>query len=1049
VFEVGAAAVDASWHVGASAGQYATQCTDMSSIAANRCTFIGDHGVDPTTHSILKDASYGIESRLSARALVIQGPDGNRYALVKADLYIPQDLLYRRVGQILEADNLSPDPAKRSGITTQTVTMAVTHNHSSPYYSSPSWGVWAFQDVFDVRFYEYYAERLAQAVELAAQRLTPARVGAEVLYLDGPQRMSVPPTTADDGTPAGYPWVDTDHDVTVVRFDTTAGKPIAVLVNYGLHGESLNGNDLISGDWIAVMQRVVDRETSAVTVFTQSAVGTTEMARGGVGHPFAQFLSQRLEFAHKEYAQTDWSGHLVGDVVVKAWKEIGAGAPSNPSKYVPFMAGRVSFAMKDGWYPGPLSHPYPGVSSCRTQAALNANPRLPFVGLPDCQSPTDTAGFPAPPATGVSTTQLEQAGIPIPENYSAPSYAALEEDMDVHLQAFRIGPILFTICSCEQWNDQAQNIITRTDQVSNNDYWGFDWTDPHGPHTYTFDPYWTSYCTRNNDGSYGDYSSSEDPYGTGTWKCPWATGDPNSSHIPDRLIEHIRAQVRNPANGWNLAKNVAWAESEPIGSNANGQPTYNHIWGNFTHDGGCGADLDQACAPGQKSPSAIFGYRITVPISMANDYNGYIASYREYERGDHYRKALTGWGPHSSDYMATRLVTLGRELKAPDIGRPWRLPSYEQDLVQEARDPALQAKLRADIAHNDSRAAALGRLGEAAIAGYTALLPADGGIASPVSQPHDIKRFDATSFTWNGGDNFTDNPTVVVQRLEGGQWVDYADQSGEIPVTLKFPASQTQGGSPADLTSYIAGNYNWLWTADFEAYVSWFVPGDRPQATPPGEYRFVVNGLRREGVLVRTVPYQVTSQPFKVLPWDGITVEHFSTQGGTVTFTVGPSHQLTGTQNQFDNNVTVGPNPLTATIGPIDYPDTYPNDAYHRANQPRFIQDYRMYDRDPATGATEWFCFTCSFRPWLDAGDAARAYVTFLSITGTRTTVPAAETGGVWTASQALPTGSTAYIAPGDVCDQWGDYNRSGAGDVPPTDPGMSCVTPAVQHLPK
>ena len=45
---------------------------------------------------------------------------------------------------------------------------------------------------------------------------------------------------------------------------------------------------------------------------------------------------------------------------------------------------------------------------------------------------------------------------------------------------------------------------------------------------------------------------------------------------------------------------------------------------------------------------------------MANDYNGYIASYREFQRGDHYRKALTAWGPHSSDYMASRLVNMGR-----------------------------------------------------------------------------------------------------------------------------------------------------------------------------------------------------------------------------------------------------------------------------------------------------------------------------------------------------------------------------------------------------
>ncbi|HEV3228283.1 MAG TPA: neutral/alkaline non-lysosomal ceramidase N-terminal domain-containing protein, partial [Solirubrobacteraceae bacterium] len=735
VLEAGAAAVDASWHVGASAGQYASSCDSQNNLQANRCSFIGDHGVDPTSESTRRASSYGIQSRLSIRAIVIQGPAGNRYAIVKNDLYIPQDLLYRGTAQILAADNQGPDPSKRSGISADTLTMAVTHDHSSPYYSSPSWGVWTFQDVFDVRFYEYYAQQMAKAVELAAQRLRPARVGAEVVYLDKPQRHSFGPQTADDGTPAGYPQQDTDHGLTVLRFDTTAGRPIGVLVNYGLHGEGLNGNDLISADWVAPMQRVIDRETGALAIFTQNATGTTEMARDGTGHPYSQFLHQRLEFAHKEYAQSDWAGHLIGDAVVGAWREIGAGTPSNAQKYVPFMSGDVTFASRDAWYPGPLSHAYPGVSSCRTQPALAGNPRLPVVGLPDCQSAADFFGFPGPPALGVSTGQLEQAGIPIPENYSAPSYTGLEENVDVHLQALRIGDILLTVCSCEQWKDQSANIKSRTDQTSNNEYWGFDWTDPSGAHTNSFDPYWTQYCTRNGDGSYGDYSSVADPYGNGTWNCPTATGNPNRGQISDQLIQHMRAQVRNPANGWNLAQNVAWAESERIGTNAKGQQTFDQIAGNFTHDDGCGPRLDQPCAPGEQSPSARYGYKLTVTIGMANDYNGYIASYREYQRGDHYRKALTGWGPHSSDYMATRLVTLGRELKAPDVGAPWRLPAYEQDLNEEASNPALQAKLRADVAKNDQEAAALGRMGQAAIAGYTAALPADGGAAGPVSHP--------------------------------------------------------------------------------------------------------------------------------------------------------------------------------------------------------------------------------------------------------------------------------------------------------------------------
>ena len=71
--------------------------------------------------------------------------------------------------------------------------MAATHNHSSPMYSSTSWGVWAFQDVFDVRFFNYLAERMFRAVEGACDELVPARVGAAVGQFDKTQRHSFGP----------------------------------------------------------------------------------------------------------------------------------------------------------------------------------------------------------------------------------------------------------------------------------------------------------------------------------------------------------------------------------------------------------------------------------------------------------------------------------------------------------------------------------------------------------------------------------------------------------------------------------------------------------------------------------------------------------------------------------------------------------------------------------------------------------------------------------------------------------------------------------------
>ena len=287
----GVGKADASWHVGASAGQYASTKADVDP----------NGEIDPSVLQLKNLPSYGLQSRLEARAIVVEGADGDRLAIVKNDLYIPQDLLWRRTAQILAEGD--------SGITEQTLTIAATHDHSSPYYSSTAAGAWTFQDVFDVRFFEYYAQQMAAAVEEAADAPKPARIGASVGSLDKVHRHSFGPAIADDGTPAGYPDSDADHDLTVVRVDDIAdGKPLGMLVNYSLHGEGIDGNDLISADWVAPLQRMVDRETGAMMVFTQNAVGTAEPERSTYHD-----MHERLEFNHRNYAQLEYAARLMAD----------------------------------------------------------------------------------------------------------------------------------------------------------------------------------------------------------------------------------------------------------------------------------------------------------------------------------------------------------------------------------------------------------------------------------------------------------------------------------------------------------------------------------------------------------------------------------------------------------------------------------------------------------------------------------------------------------------------------------------------------------------
>ena len=83
-----------------------------------------------------------------------------------------------------------------------------------------------------------------------------------------------------------------------------------------------------------------------------------------------------------------------------------------------------------------------------------------------------------------------------------------------------------------------------------------------------------------------------------------------------------------------------------------------------------------------------------------------------------------------------------------------------------------------------------------------------------------------------------------------------------------------------------------------------------------------------------------------------------------------------------------------------------------------------------------WFCFTCSFRPWVDTGNATQATVTIVSEGGVTKTVPAFERGGRWVTSYRLDPGQAAFVAAGAVADAWGNFNGAAServGDAPAT----------------
>jgi hypothetical protein len=937
----GVAAVDATWHVGASAGQF----TDEGGVLVS-------DGVDPHVHSVKKRTSDGVALRTSTRALVVADTQGDRVAIVSTDLYLPQDFLLRRVASLLAAHDrevsLGLKDGPVTGVTGENLAMTASHNHNTPYYSTPGWGTAIFQDVFDLRFYNYMADRMAQAVIRASATLVPVRMGGTTRTFNEIQSHTYGPNEGDDGTPAGQPYDHTTKQLSVVQIDDVSDpgspKPLANWVVLGLHPEFTWGYDLINGDITMSAARMVDRELGTTSVFTQRETGTSGPHKDTRAHP----PEARREFQDNGFAQLDRGARLLADAIIAARRDIETGTPQRASAYQPFVEDFDVASVSQRFAP-PATRPYPGVSNCNTASLFHGDPRLPILGLPNCQStPTDESAL--TPYTSQMYDQLKAAGVPVPESYSGTKLTAVEETAAVHLMAIRLGDVVATICPCEQFTDTALNIESRLDRVQGNFYEGFDWTEHKTPAG-------RDWCV---------------PAGDDRWTC---ANPENPSRdlapISDVAYRRFRAQIHNDARGWEVDAATLGSEAEPADPEK--------IKGNFTHE-----------------EHTDHGYRLVLSVGMGNDYWGYVPEYREYRSHDHYRKALSGLGPHGADFLATRLSRLGASLNGGPAVEPSPL-----DLAFVAEQGRAQAT-----------ADGLGELGRAYSAVYERTLPADGGTPSVVAQPADIKRFSAAHLTFVGGSNYTDLPDMRVERLDGGSWKPYGTMDGDVQLMVDFPSAE-------EVTAWRLGTFQWKWTASFEAFSSDIAQPDASgvsrRQTPAGQYRFVVEGRHRPAPAADPRPYRLESRAFTVAPWDGIKASDLRLEpDNTVSFAAGPVGRHTfGTGREY-------------VVGPIDYPDAY-GSPFRFLDGERRLFTYGLSD----PGRHQQYCPRCAFRPWADTGQLRTATVVVGKGSRTRTVQAHLDPAtGRWRTTYQLRPTESARVPAGGLVDEHGETNGSASGSV-------------------
>jgi len=205
--------------------------------------------------------SNGVLDPLYAAAIVIQAGT-KKVAIVGLDLgRSPAERSLQIIRQRIKAE---------AGIDDSFI--AGSHTHHGPVLElsdEPGKGKGKFDAA--LRYYKEMEDGIVSAILEANSKLTPARMAAGSIQLDGFNRnrhTKIEPKASD-------------RDLAVLRFDDLAGKPLAVLVNFTAHPTMADGAVLkYSADFVGAMKSTIESEMKVTAVFMQGACGDQSANRG-------------------------------------------------------------------------------------------------------------------------------------------------------------------------------------------------------------------------------------------------------------------------------------------------------------------------------------------------------------------------------------------------------------------------------------------------------------------------------------------------------------------------------------------------------------------------------------------------------------------------------------------------------------------------------------------------------------------------------------------------------------------------------------------------
>lgn len=196
----------------------------------------------------------GILDDLTATVLAL-GCKEKTILLISVDVCGIDSSLVKRYCEAIE---------KETGVLKEQIFMSATHTHTGGFLV-PTNMFEADENIIHA-YAKLVGERLVLAAKEALANLKPAKMGyavgqapERIAYIrrykmkDG-TTMTCPPI---DDPNIDYPIGELDQRVNVVRFDRE-GDDTVVLVNYGLHADTING-ELLSPDWPVWLAKTLDK----------------------------------------------------------------------------------------------------------------------------------------------------------------------------------------------------------------------------------------------------------------------------------------------------------------------------------------------------------------------------------------------------------------------------------------------------------------------------------------------------------------------------------------------------------------------------------------------------------------------------------------------------------------------------------------------------------------------------------------------------------------------------------------------------------------------